>query len=211
VDLVHRTIGLRGPRSASGGQSAARQNLAQADIQEHGIHDSTSVVVGNVTIAGRLTPSNIVMPSIYSAEESARRISALCMPYTSDSLSFRWLVGNATRKGVRLTWRVRGSKPSATRFIGTFNCVDGKVVLSGKFSESPFEQLFVLVWFGTLSCILALCLYAALVHGNRDALGGAAFAMCLIAVVVWMSKKTGPGYSSDMAWVTSVLREALST
>jgi hypothetical protein len=164
-----------------------------------------------VTIPDKLTPSNVVIPSVYSAKESALRISALCMPYTSDSLSFRWLVGSATETGVRLTWRVRGSKPNATRFIGTFDCVDSKVVLNGKFSESAFERLFVLVWFGALSCALALCLYAGLVHGNRDALGGAAFAACLIAAGVWMSKTTGPRHSSDMAWVTSVLREALST
>lgn len=136
-----------------------------------------------------LTPTNLVIPSIYSAEEAARRISALCMHYTSDSLSFRWLVGSATERGVRLTWRVRGSKPCATRFVGAFDYVDGKVVLKGKFSESPFEQLFVLVCVGALVCVLALCLYAGLVHGNRDALGGVVFATCLLAAAVWMSKK----------------------
>lgn len=126
-------------------------------------------------------------------------------------MSFRWLVGSATEKGVRLSWRVRGSKPSATRFIGTFDCVDSKVVLDGKFSESPFERLFLVVWFGALFGVLALCLYAGLVHGNSNALGGAAFATCLIATLLWISKKTGPGHNGDMEWVTSVLREALST
>jgi len=159
-----------------------------------------------------LRPSEkITISSIYPVEESAGRISALCMPYTSNSLAFRWLVGTATTTKVQLTWRVRGSKPSGTRFNGTFGSVGSNVVLTGKFSGSPLDLFGVLIWFGAFICLFVWGLYEGLMHANRNALAFAAFAACFLVAALWMARVNKTDEESDVAWVMSLLREALST
>src|SRR5205814_4762233 len=171
-----------------------------------------------------LGPSNMSMtflPSIYqsvdvafvsahSVEESSRRVSALCMPYTADSLASRWLVGTATGSTVRLTWRVRGSKPSGMQFKGTFDQVGNKIVLSGTFSLAWLEQAFLSIWFCVLLLALGTLLYNGVLHGDRNILGGAVVAGCLLAFGGWVARVRGAESQGDIAWVSAVLREALS-
>lgn len=156
-------------------------------------------------------PVDVVFVSVYSVEESARRVSALCMPDTANSLASRWLVGTATGSFVQLTWRVRGSKPSGMQFKGTLDQVSNSVVLSGTFSLTWLEQAFISIWFGLLSVVFGACLYDGVFHEGKNVLGGAVVTGCLLTLGVWASRVKGAESKDDIAWVSAALREALSS
>jgi hypothetical protein len=143
-------------------------------------------------------------------EESIRRLSEATRRSVFSTLTREAAVGRVSKERVSLL-RFRPVLGNAfkPRFIGQFHLQDGQVVLSGRFTMMPWVKIFMTYWLGF--CVLWTCgaTVSAIFSPKAPWLlpfgGVLMFAMGVgfIACAKQLS-------ASDIQWLTSVMKRALS-
>ena len=95
--------------------------------------------------------------SVFSLEESIARLSLATKRLSSEALTDHVAVGSVSVQGVELEHCHSLHTPFRPFFFGTFSQVDGKVVLSGKFTMQPLVKTFFSIWFGGVGLLTGLC------------------------------------------------------
>jgi hypothetical protein len=161
------------------------------------------------------------VPSAFSLQDSVERLRLATKRCVFSALFKQAAVGRVTASDVRLQRVIpmfgNSFKPV---FLGSFELVDGRVVLRGKFTMFRFAKIFMSLW---LSFALVWTIFAVLVtfviFGPRNSLGPEVSPVCaslfpfigIIFFVIgilfvrfcwWLSR-------SDIKFLTGVMTDAL--
>ena len=153
--------------------------------------------------------------------ESVQRLAAVTRRFAFAAfLSKQTAVGRVTAHNVSLQRVIplvgNSFKPF---FRGSFQQVENRVVLRGRFTIHPFVKVFMTFWFGFLVFWIAFATVlagAALFHGRTSFCGSTNYwwfplagvvmfimGVGLVAIAKWLAR-------NDVAWLSSVIRDALS-
>lgn len=146
--------------------------------------------------------------SSYGLVESVDRLKAATKKWSLFNVSEQAAVGRVSEARVSLQRVIpmigNSFKPV---FVGRFEQMQGKVVLTGRFRLSWFARLFMAYWFGFCVLFVALSLVAA-IHKPAAALmslagaGMFALGLAMTRLFTWFSR-------NDPAWLSEVIRGAL--
>lgn len=146
--------------------------------------------------------------SSYDLVESVARLKAATKKWSLFNVSEQAAVGRVSEARVSLQRVIpmvgNSFKPV---FVGRFEQVQGKVVLTGRFKLSWFVKLFMAYWFGFCALFVVLSLAAA-IHKPAAALmslagvGMFALGLGMTRLFAWFSR-------NDPAWLSDVIRAAL--
>jgi hypothetical protein len=146
--------------------------------------------------------------SSYALAESVTRLKAATKKWSLFNVSEQTAVGRVSEARVSLQRVIpmvgNSFKPI---FVGRFEQVQGKTVLTGRFRLSWFVKLFMAYWFGFCALFVVLSLAAA-IHKPAAALmslagiGMFALGLGMTRLFAWFSR-------NDPAWLSDVIRTAL--
>lgn len=146
------------------------------------------------------------LESARSIPDAVARLAQQCRSFASERL-----VGSVERGNVRLVRQAKGVTNSFKPvFRGDFRQRGDKTVLVGEFGMAASTQAFLVFWYGMVGAGIIACLAGLLVQGRREAWGGLAMCVCLLAACVTLVRFAKRISADDIAWMTSVLKETLA-
>lgn len=147
--------------------------------------------------------------SAYGLEEAVERLSAATDRSVGDS-PHDAAVGRVSQRRVALR-RVRRSSSNAFKpfYIGRFRQVNGRVVLTGRFTPALATKVFMTLWLG-FCLLLAMLAVRPLWQGGsvpwQPLLAGTGLFAAGVAAVVLCKRLA----RADIPWLSAVIQDALA-
>ncbi len=155
----------------------------------------------------------ITFNSSYNLPKSVVRLRTATSTANSFSLRQSSATGVVTEQKVTLQRSIpfvgNSFKPY---FVGRFSNNNGQVVLIGQFTMHWYVKIFLSIWFGFLSLITVLGLFATITIKQNQATGWQFALFCVGmfgagTLLVW----SGQWFArQDIAWLSSIIQKALS-
>jgi hypothetical protein len=95
-------------------------------------------------------------------------------------------------------------------FMGRFSSNNDQVVLIGRFTMHWYVKTFMTIWFGFLSLMIVLVLFATIWQNQPAGWQSALFCVGMFSagtLLVWSGQRLA---HQDIAWLSDVIRKALS-
>jgi hypothetical protein len=148
--------------------------------------------------------------SAFDLHESIKRLSEVSQPTTLFGVVTRQAaVGEVTKRGVSLQMMIPFFRNSFKPFyVGQFQVIDGRVVLTGCFTMHWSVKAFMTMWFGFCALWIAGSVTVAAVDPSAWLLPCAGMAMFVAGcAIVAFGKKLSAG---DATWLTTLIQQALA-
>lgn len=152
----------------------------------------------------------VVIESRHSIADAVAQLQAVCMPLDSTTQVLQWMTGRVDASGVRVQRRVRREGNSFRPIFTAGFQQHGKVTLVGRFAMDTSTQAFLAFWFSAMGGVFLLCLLDYIAHARTNSLAGMGISLSLLAAGSAILRIGKTASASDIAWLTSVMREALA-